>query len=83
MTQQNPSGPVDRDVGRQAFVCKDTFAGRVESPCRVVGETPTRWQIEVDKDTRLPGKVLRPGMRALVPKSAVRFTTPNAYYTPN
>ncbi len=60
--------------GRPTVVCKNTWAGRIESPCRVVGETPTRYRIEVDQNIVLPRGVLRPGTSALVPKTAVRFT---------
>jgi hypothetical protein len=56
-------------------VCVNSWAGRLEHPCRVVGETPKRWRIEVDKPTLLPPRnsELRPGQQRLVPKTAVRF----------
>lgn len=63
-----------------AVVCMDSYAGRVEKPCRVVGETPKRYYIEVDVPTSLPPNfsVLLPGIRKLVPKRAIRFLTKKA-----
>lgn len=54
-----------------AVLCLNSWAGRIEHPCRVVGETPTRYRIEVDKNTILPRRTLKPGQQALVPKAAV------------
>lgn len=62
---------------RRAVICKNTWAGYIESPCRVVGETATRWQVEVDEPTLLPSRTLQPGQRALVSKNAIRFVPPN------
>lgn len=59
--------------GKAAFVCVDSWAGRREFPCRVVGETPKRFRIEVDTPTKLPGADLCPGESRLVPKSSIRF----------
>ena len=58
-----------------AVVCIDSWAGRIEHPCRVVGETPKRYRIEVDKPTTLPPRntLLLPGQTKLVPKEAIRF----------
>jgi len=69
-----------REVNRAAVVCTDSYAGRQEKPCRVVGETAKRYRIEVDQPTGLPPgfTILLPGHQRLVPKSAVRFMTPNA-----
>ena len=64
-------------AARSAVICMNTWAGRIEAPCRVIGETPTRWRVAVDKDTRLPGRVLKPETLALVPKAAVRFMPPS------
>lgn len=58
----------------KAMVCINSWAGRAEYPCRVVGETPKRYLIEVDKPTALPGfRLLLPGQTKLVPKRAIRF----------
>lgn len=71
--------PLDCWVGRPAVVCVDSYAGRQEKPCRVVGETPKRYRIEVDQPTGLPPgfTIMLPGQQKLVPKRAVRFVTPN------
>ena len=71
--------PLDPLVGRDALVCVESWAGRQEKPCRVVGETPTRYRIEVDQPTGLPPgfTIMMPGQQRLVPKRAVRFMTHN------
>ena len=58
-----------------AYVCVNSWAGRQEHPCRVVGETSKRYRIEVDKPTALPPgfSLLMPGQTKLVPKTAIRF----------
>lgn len=65
-------------MNRAAVICMNTFAGRLEKPCRVTRETPTRYQIEVDTPTLLPPRntPLTPGQSRLVPKTAIRFTEP-------
>ena len=62
-------------MNRKAVVCIDSWAGRQEKPCRVVGETPKRYRIEVDVPTTLPPRfsTLFPGKTKLVPKRAVKF----------
>lgn len=65
----------DAVIDRAAVVCTDSYAGRQEHPCRVVGETPKRYRIEVDQPTALPPQfsLLMPGTPKLVPKRAIRF----------
>lgn len=59
---------------QKAVICLKTEEGYQEHPCRVVGETQKRYQIDVDQPTRLPpAGVLRPGVTRLVPKYAVKF----------
>ena len=60
---------------RRAVVCVNSWAGRQEHPCQVVGETPKRYRIVVDVPTALPPRftVLMPGTEKLVPKYAIRF----------
>ena len=50
----------------------NSWAGRTETPCRIVGETPKRYRIETDTAIQLPSGRLEPGQRRLVPKTAVR-----------
>lgn len=63
---------------RSAVVCMDSYAGRVEKPCFVIGETPKRYRITVDQWTALPPgfSLLGPGHERLVPKRAIRFMEP-------
>lgn len=79
MTERSEGVAVALDpvVGRAAVICMNTWAGRIEAPCRVIGETPMRWRVAVDNETRLPGRVLKPGTLALIPKWSVRFMPPN------
>lgn len=65
-------------MNKMAIVCVDSWAGRQEHPCRVIGETPKRYRIMVDKPTALPPRftILMPGMTKLVPKYAVKFNAP-------
>ena len=46
----------------QAYICIQSWAGRVQHKCRIVGETPKRYRIEVDTPTALP-----PGFSLLMP----------------
>lgn len=57
----------------------DGWGGRFDQPVLVVGETPKRFRITpVDKPVKLGGRSrwLSIGRTALVPKHAVRVTTP-------
>ena len=60
---------------QKAVVCVNSFAGRKEHVCFVVGETPKRYRIVVDRPTALPPgfSILLPGEIKLVPKHAIRF----------
>jgi len=71
-------------MNRAAVVCVDSYAGRQEKPCRVVGETAKRYRIEVDQPTGLPPgfTIMLPGQQRLVPKRAVRFMAPNSWAPP-
>lgn len=64
----------DDESKRRAMVYVNSWAGLQGKPCRVVGETPKRYRIEVDEPTKLPGaRMLVPGERRLVPKGSIRF----------
>lgn len=59
---------------RQAFVCVDGWAGRGQIPVLVVGETAKRYRVRaVERDTKLPRRILQAGEETTVPKYAVRF----------
>lgn len=62
---------------REALLCVESYAGRIEQRVRVVGETRTRYRVRADFGrVRLGGgfRWLEPGDWTLVPKRAVRFT---------
>lgn len=59
---------------REAVIRLNSWAGYQEVPCRVVGETPKRFRITVDRPTKLPGVILQPNTPHLVPKTAIKFT---------
>lgn len=58
----------------EGFLQFDGWAGRWQSPVRIVGETSAKYRITSDKPVRLAGKNrwLSVGESALVPKHAVR-----------
>lgn len=62
---------------RPAVLVTQSWAGRLEEPVTVVGETPKRWRVRNDGlcSIRLAGRcrVLAPGETVLVPRRAVRF----------
>lgn len=62
-----------QSISIHGVVCMDSWAGRAEKPCRIVGETPKRYRIEVETRTLLPNGWLDPGQQRLVPKTAVRI----------
>ena len=60
---------------RKAVVCIESYAGRLEKPCRMIGETRKKYRIAVDTPTALPPgfNLLMPGETRLVPKHSIRF----------
>ena len=54
----------------------DGWAGTTLQPIIVVAETPKRYRIRAEQETRLAGRCryLRPGETVLVPKDAVRLS---------
>lgn len=61
---------------RDALLCLDSYAGRSETPVRVIGETRCRYRIRAVGWTRLAGgcRLLEPGGVTLVPRYAIKFT---------
>lgn len=54
-------------------LCLDSWAGRTNVPCEIVGETPKKYRIKLLKDSLLPSKKYgKAGEIVLVPKYAVR-----------
>jgi hypothetical protein len=64
-------------VNVRGVLMKDGWAGRIDTPVLVVGETPKRFRITPpnDEPVKLAGRArwLQPGQTALVPKHAVRL----------
>ena len=56
------------------MLCMDGWAGRVEVPITIIGETAKRYRVILGRDCTLPSS--RRGLKGdvlLVPKSAVRL----------
>jgi len=60
-----------------AKICVDSWAGRREFPCEIMGETKTKYVCRMLGDGMLPRKHVRLGDVVKVPKSAVRIETPD------
>lgn len=60
---------------KAASVCVDGWAGRREHACLVIGETRTKYRVEMRCSAQLPGRLgfVVEGATAMVPKTAVRF----------
>lgn len=62
---------------RPGVLHMDGWAGRVEYPVTIIGETPKRFRVRLLMGTRLPGRREGyPGDVLLVPKSAVTDDEP-------
>ena len=54
----------------------DSWAGREQYRCEIVGETPTRYRIRLLEPARLPGnRNYQAGDVVLVPKHAIKLET--------
>ena len=59
-----------------AVLVLDGWAGRERIPCEVVGETPKRYRIKLQRDALLPGRRrCQAGDVVFVPKYAVKMET--------
>jgi len=57
---------------RTGVLCLDGWAGRVEVPVTIIGETPKRYRVRLGRDCRLPSRREgKAGEVVLVPKYAV------------
>ena len=61
---------------QMTFLCTDSCAGRVETPCTVLKETSKRFLIRVHEDCYLPGRNVKAGHEVYVPKYVVKGATP-------
>jgi len=64
-------------VALKAKICVDSWAGRREFPCEIIGETKTKYVCQMLRDGVLPRKHVRLGDVVKVPKRAVRIETPD------
>jgi hypothetical protein len=64
-------------VALKAKICVDSWAGRREFPCEIMGETKTKYVCQMLGDGVLPRKHVRLGDVVKVPKRAVRIETPD------
>jgi len=62
-----------------AFVCTNTWYGRMEYPVRILGETPKRYRVTPlnGATITLPRRFLHGDETALVPKTAVKIVPNN------
>ena len=61
---------------RTGVLCLDGWAGRVEVPIRIIGETPKRYRVILGRDCALPSRRRgKAGDTVLVPKAAVRLNS--------
>src|SRR5262249_45758803 len=58
------------------FLCTDSCAGRVETPCTVLKETSKHFLIRVYEDCFLPGRNVKAGDEVYVPKYVVKGAKP-------
>jgi hypothetical protein len=57
----------------EAKLCINGYAGRREIPVLVVGETRTKYRVQLTQETHLPGaRVGQAGDVVLVPKYAIK-----------
>jgi hypothetical protein len=60
------------EIGSNAILTMNDWAGRVDVPVKVVGHTPKRVRVELQKDALLPSRRHgRAGDQVLVPSFAV------------
>ena len=64
-------------VALKAKICVDSWAGRREFPCEIIGETKTKYVCRMLCDGVLPRRHVRLDDVVKVPKHAVRIETPD------
>jgi hypothetical protein len=58
------------------FLCTDGWAGRIETPCEILKETPKRFLVRLGEDCCLPGRQVKAGHEVYVPKYAIKGAMP-------
>ena len=61
----------------KAKICVDSWAGRREFPCEIIGETKTKYVCRMLCDGVLPRRHVRLDDVVKVPKHAVKIETPD------
>jgi hypothetical protein len=54
---------VDAAKEKLTFLCTDGWAGRIETPCEILQETPKRFLVRLGEDCRLPGRHVKAGRK--------------------
>ena len=54
---------VDASKEKLTFLCTDGWAGRIETPCEILQETPKRFLVRLGEDCCLPGATRKPVAR--------------------
>jgi hypothetical protein len=63
---------VDAAKKKLTFLCTDGWAGRIETPCEILKETPKRFLVRLGEDCCLPGRHVKGGREVYVPKYAIK-----------
>jgi hypothetical protein len=61
---------------KMTLLCTDSWAGRAETPCTFMKETPNRFLVRVQEDCLLPGRHVKAGREVYVPKQAINGAIP-------
>lgn len=68
---------MNRSFPFDGLLCLDSFAGRSETPCLIVGETRGSYRIKATQEMKIAGRNrwLCVGEKATVPKSAIKLVS--------
>jgi hypothetical protein len=67
---------VDAAKKELTFLCTHGWAGRIETPCEILKETPKRFLVRLGENCCLPGRQVKAGREVYVPKYAVKSARP-------
>ena len=68
------AGAVEAAKKELPFLCTDGWAGRIDTPCEILKETPKRFLVRVGEDCCLAGRHLKAGREIHVTKYVVKST---------
>ncbi len=61
-------------IGARGIVSLESWAGRTDHPCTIVGETPKRWRVVFDRNVTLPRhRFVVAGEETVVSKARVKL----------